>query len=119
MRGQTTPPQAIRSLSVSVTATEVQFAFNRRPNFAQVYFGGLYADLAQAIPTGTTATLPIVFTSEGGSPTPVVGLNNEPITVAQIVGTGVYHFFYDQRSNRLQLIAPYAPVAADAAEVTA
>mgnify|MGYP003296600787 CR=1 FL=1 len=106
--GNTTNPVALRSLSVTVTATDVQFVFRNRPNFGRPYFGGLYADLAQAIPTGTTATLPVIFTSEGGSPTPVVGLNNEPITVADIPGTGVYHLFYDQRNGRLQLIAPYS-----------
>lgn len=99
-------PVALRSISVSVTANDVQFVFRNRPNFGRPYFGGLYAYLAQAIPTGTTATLPIVFTSDGGNPTPVVGLDDEPVTVADITGTGVYHLFYDQAGNRLQLIAP-------------
>ena len=106
--GNTTNPVALRSLSVTVTAADVQFVFRNRPSFGPPYFGGLYADLAQAIPEGTTATLPIVFTSEGGNPTPVVGINNEPVTVADITGTGVYHFFYDQRNSRLQLLAPYS-----------
>ncbi len=99
-------PVALRSISVSVTANDVQFVFRNRPNFGRPYFGGLYAYLAQAIPTGTTATLPIVFTSDGGNPTPVVGLDDEPVTVADITGTGVYHLFYDQAAGRLQLIAP-------------
>lgn len=111
MISNTIIPAAIRSVSVNVTTENVQFVFRSQPNTPRPYFGGLYADLAQAIPTGTTATLPIVFTSEGGTPTAVVGLNNEPITVAEIVGTGVYHLFYDQRTGRLQLIAPYAPTA--------
>ena len=106
MISNTVTPVAFQSLSVNVTATEVQFVFNNSRNFGRPYFGGLYAYLAQAIPTGTTATLPIVFTSNGGNPTPVVGLNDEPVTVAQITGTGVYHLFYDQAKNRLQLIAP-------------
>lgn len=100
-------PVALRSISVTVTATDVQFVFRNRPNWGRPYFGGLYAFLAQAIPTGTTATLPIVFTSDGGVPTPVVGLDDVPITVADIPGTGVYHLFYDQSAGRLQLIAPY------------
>ena len=100
-------PVALRSISVTVTATDVQFVFRNRPNFGRPYFGGLYAYLAQVIPTGTTATLPIVFTSDGGKPTPVVGIDDIPITVAEITGTGVYHLFYDQSAGRLQLIAPY------------
>lgn len=119
MRGNTTPPQALRSLAVTVTTTNVQFSFNHRPSVGFAYFGGLYVDLAQAIPEGTTATLPIVFTSEGGNPTPVVGINGVPITVAEITGTGVYHLFYNERANYLQLIAPYAPAAAAAADATA
>lgn len=100
-------PVALRSISVTVTATDVQFVFRNRPNLGRPYFGGLYAYLAQMIPTGTTATLPIIFTSDGGNPTPVVGLDDVPITVADIPGTGVYHLFYDQSAGRLQLIAPY------------
>lgn len=108
MISNTNIPAAIRSISVVVTSDNVQFVFRNQPNTPRPYFGGLYADLAQVIPEGTTATLPIVFTSEGGNPTAVVGINNEPITVAEITGTGIYHLFYDQRSNRLQLLAPYS-----------
>lgn len=106
MISNTNNPVALRSISVTVTATNVQFVFRNYPNFGRPYFGGLYAYLAQAIPVGTATTLPIVFTSEGGNPTPVVGLNDTPITVAAITGTGVYHLFYDQNAERLQLIAP-------------
>lgn len=105
--GRTTAPQAIQSLSVNVTATEVQFVFPNRPNFGIPYFGGLYADLAQAIPTGTTSTLPVVFTSSRGETVPVIGLGNTPITAADIPGTGVYHLFYDEPNRRLQLLSPY------------
>lgn len=107
MISNTNNPIALQSIGVTVTATEVQFSFRNRPTWGRPYFGGLYAYLAQAIPTGTTATLPIVFTSQGGNPTPVVGLDDEPITVANITGTGVYHLFYDQRADRLQLLSPY------------
>lgn len=104
---RTTPPEAIQSLSVNVTATEVQIVFPRRRGFGIPYFGGLYAYIAQEIPTGTTATLPIVFTSPGGASVPVVGLGETPITVADIPGTGVYHLFYEEARGRLQLLSPY------------
>lgn len=107
MISNTNTPVALQSINVVVTADNVQFVFRNRPNFGRPYFGGLYAYLAQAIPTGTTATLPIIFTSEGGNPTTVVGIDDIPITVADITGTGIYHLFYDQSRNRLQLIAPY------------
>lgn len=104
---RTTPPEAIQSLSVNVTATEVQFVFPRRRGFGIPYFGGLYAYLAQAIPAGTTATLPVVFASQGGPNVPIVGLGDTPITVADIPGTGVYHLFYEEARGRLQLLSPY------------
>lgn len=107
MISNTVNPIIISSNAVNVTATEVQFVFRNYPPARLPYFGGLYVYIAQAIPTGTTGTLPVVFTSEGGTPTAVVGLDNEPITAASITGTGVYHFFYDQRSGRLQLLSPY------------
>lgn len=105
--GRTTAPQAIQSLSVNVTDTQVQIVFPARPRFNVPYFGGLYADIAQAIPAGTTTTLPIVFTSRGGATVPLVGLDNTPITVAYIQGTGVYHLLCDELNNRLQLLSPY------------
>lgn len=104
---RTTHPEAIQSLSVNVTATEVQIVFPRRRGFGIPYFGGLYAYIAQAIPTGATATLPIVFTSPGGASVPVVGLDETPITVADIPGAGVYHLFYEEARGRLQLLSPY------------
>lgn len=106
MIGNTNNPVAIQSLAVTVTDTNVQFSFKNRPTFGRPYFGGLYAYLAQEIPTGTTTTLPIVFTSEGGNSTPLVGLGDAAITVADIGGTGIYHLFYDQSKGRLQLLAP-------------
>ena len=58
---------ALKSLSVTVTATQVQFDFNNHRNVGSPFRGLIVINLAQAIPTGTTATLPIVFTSNGGN----------------------------------------------------
>ena len=49
---------------------------------------GAYQDFT--IPAGTTATLPIVFTSDGGNAKTVTTFNGEAVTVADIPGTGVY-----------------------------
>lgn len=104
---RTSPPEAIQSLAVNVTTTEVQIVFPRRRGLGIPYFGGLYAYIAQAIPAGTTQTLPVVFTSQGGANVAVVGLDDVPITVADIPGTGVYHLFYEEARGRLQLMSPY------------
>ena len=55
----------LRSLSVNVTSTNVQFDFNNHRNVGRPYRGLLIINLAQAIPSCTTTTLPIVFTTGG------------------------------------------------------
>lgn len=80
----------LSSNSVSVTTTGVNFDFNNHRNLGSSFRGLLIVRLAQAIPTGTTATLPIVFTSDGSNSTPVKTFNGAAVTVADIPGTGVY-----------------------------
>jgi hypothetical protein len=96
---------ALRSLSVTVSTTNVAFDFNNHRNIGRPFRGLLIINLAQPIPTGTTDTLPIVFTSGGGNPQPVTGKNGEAITVADIEGTGIYLMWYESQTNTLQLIA--------------
>lgn len=96
---------ALRSLSVTVSTTNVAFDFNNHRNVGRPFRGLLIINLAQLIPTGTTDTLPIVFTSGGGNPQPVTGKNGEAITVADIEGTGIYLMWYESQTNTLQLIA--------------
>lgn len=93
----------LRSLSVTVGAASVAFDFNNHRNIGRPFRGLLIVDLAQIIPAGTTATLPIVFTTSGGNAQPLLKENNEPVTVADIPGTGVYILWYDNESNRLQV----------------
>lgn len=95
----------LRSISVNVSTNNVSFDFNNHRNVGRPFRGLLIINLAQAIPTGTTDTLPIVFTSGGSNPQAVVGKNGEEITVADITGTGVYLFWYESQTNTLQIIA--------------
>lgn len=95
---------AIRSLSVAVSTTQVAFDFNNHRNVGLPFRGLLVVNLAQAIPSGTTTTLPIVFTSDGGNPKALTTLNGEAVTVADIVGTGVYLVWYESQSDTLQLL---------------
>lgn len=94
----------LKSLSVTVTATNVQFDFNNHRNVGRPFRGLLIVNLAQAIPSGTTTTLPVVFTTSGSNEQALVGLNNAPITAAQITGTGIYLLWYESTTNVLQLI---------------
>lgn len=90
----------IESNGVNVTSTSVDFTF-RNNRFGTNNFNGIViVRINNAIPSGTTTTLPITFSS-GNNPIPITGINGAAITVADI-GVGVYLFYYDQDSNTLQ-----------------
>lgn len=95
---------AVKSLSITVTSTEVQFDFNNHINIGAPFRGLIIVNLAQAIPSETTATLPIIFTSQGGNPINLVGVNGNNITVSDITGTGIYLVWHESQTNTLQLI---------------
>lgn len=89
----------VESTGVVVGTESVVFSF-RSLNYPRRPFNGIVlVRLNQPIPEGTTATLPIVFNSQA-----VTTYNGEPLTVADVVGTGVYLFYYDSASGTLQLI---------------
>ncbi len=97
---------AISSLSVTVTANDVQFDFNNHRNIGAPFRGLLIVRLNQKIPAGTTATLPIVFTSGGGSnPQKLTTYNGANVTIANISGTGIYICWFESQTNTLQLIS--------------
>lgn len=96
---------AVSSLSVNVTATEVQFDFNNHRNIGAPFRGLLIIRLNQQIPAGTTTTLPIVFTSEGGNSQNLTTYNGANVTVADISGTGVYICWFESQTGTLQLIS--------------
>ena len=95
---------AIRSLSVNVTTTDVKIAFNNHRNIGRPFRGLLIVNIAQAIPAGTTDTLPIVFTSDSGNDVNLTTYNGDDVTVADIPGTGIYLCWYESQTNTLQLL---------------
>lgn len=98
----------VSSNSVSVGTTQVAFDFNNHPTVGTPFRGLVIVRLNQAIPTGTTATLPIVFTSDGSNTVNLIGYNGEPVTVADIPGTGIYLVFVDSPSSSVQLLTGIA-----------
>lgn len=94
----------LRSTAVNVTATEVRFDFNSHRNVGRPFVGLVLVQLAQAIPTGTTATLPIVFTTEGGNPANVTTYDGDNVTVGDILGTGVYLVWVNTQTGEVQLV---------------
>jgi hypothetical protein len=65
--------------------------------------GTMLIKISQAFPTGATATLPIVFTANGGTQA-ATKVGGDQLTIADIPGTGVYEFYYDRESGTLQLL---------------
>lgn len=98
----------LQSTSVSVSATAVTYDFRNAGagNFA----GLILVNLAQAIPDGTTATLPVKFGN-----VQLTRLDNADVTVADLQGTGIYLAYYDSTTGLLQLLTGLnAPAAAAA-----
>ena len=95
---------AVSSNSVTVGTTAVSYDFNNHRNIGTPFRGIIIVRLNQAIPTGTTGTLEINFTSDGGNAKVLRGFDNEPITVADIAGTGIYLVWYESSSDTLQLL---------------
>jgi hypothetical protein len=101
------------STAVAVTDTAVTISL---PPFRVSGRGTILVNIVQAIPEGTTTTLPIVF-SANGSTQAVTKRGGVPLTVADLQGTGVYEFFYDRNAGTLQLLdsTPAAAAATTAA----
>ena len=95
---------ALRSLSETVGTNDVRFELNNHRNVGRPFRGLLVVNLAQLIPAGTTDTLPIVFTSGGGSVANLTTFIGDPVTVADIPGTGIYLAWYESQTDSLQLL---------------
>lgn len=91
----------LSSNSVTVGTAQVAFDFNNHRNVGRPFRGLIIVRLAQAIPEGTTVTLPIVFTSDGGNSQSLTRENGEPVTVADIVGTGIAVLWFESQTNTL------------------
>lgn len=95
---------ALRSTSVNVSTTEVRFDFNSHRNVGRPFVGIIAVQLAQAIPAGTTTTLPVAFTTEGGNAANLTTFDGENVTVADVAGTGIYLVWVDTQSGTVQLL---------------
>ena len=94
------PTLEVRRISVSDTSVDFKF----RPDFDSNPFRGiLLIYVPEAIPTGTTDTLPIRFAMAGNTQNVTVA-GGADLTVADFEGVGVYLVYYDRYANVLQLI---------------
>lgn len=94
---------AVASQGVSVNTANVVFTFRNHAFVNANYRGTVFVNLRQAIPAGTTTTLPIFFETNGATQA-VTKFNGEPLTVADIAGTGVYQLWFARDTNTLQLM---------------
>ena len=95
---------ALRSTAVTVSTTEVRFDFNSHRNVGRPFVGVVAVQLAQAIPTGTATTLPVVFTTDGGNAANLTTYGGGNVTVANIAGPGIYLVWVDSQSGTVQLL---------------
>lgn len=93
----------VESIGVSVNATNVVFSFQDHSFRSAWYKGLVLVHLNQAIPTGTTGTLPVLFETNGVTQS-ITSTNGAAVTAEDITGTGVYLFYFDRQTNVLQLI---------------
>ena len=92
----------IKTQTVTVSDTAVTFKF--APDFDGRPFRGLIlVYISEAIPTGTTTTLPIQF-SMAGTTSNVTVAGGDNVTVADLPGVGIYLVYFDRWADTLQLI---------------
>ena len=92
----------IKTQTVVVSDTAVTFKF--APDFDGRPFRGLIlVYISEAIPTGTTTTLPVQF-SMAGTTSNVTVAGGAAITVADLPGVGIYLVYFDRWADTLQLI---------------
>lgn len=90
--------------NVTVTDTAVDFAlgFSRIPPV-----GYFTVRIENAIPDGTTDTLPVNITLNGTSRA-LTFFNGTPVTAADITGTGIITVFNDRFNGILQIVSAVA-----------
>lgn len=88
--------------TVGTESVDIALGFTRRPLPPVGYFTVRITD---AIPAGTTTTLPVTLTLNGTTRALTL-FDGTPVTVAELIGgTGVIEVFNDRFSGILQLIS--------------
>lgn len=101
----------IEANAVTVNTDNVVFTLPSRAFRWLSDRGVILLRITQAIPTGTTGTLPVLF-SANNLTQPLTNAGGTAITAAQLPSTGVYLVYYDKQSNLMQLMTAQVPAAA-------
>ena len=98
----------LRTNSVTVGTDAVDFAlgFRRIPAVTHITI-----NVANAIPDGTTGTLPVRFTLNGQTRN-LTFFGGTNVTAADLTGTGIIDTIYDWYNGVFQLVSPLAPATA-------
>ena len=106
----------IKTQTVTVSDTAVTYKF--APDFDGRPFRGLIlVYISEAIPTGTTTTLPVQF-SMAGTTSNVTVAGGATVTVADLPGVGIYLVYFDRWADTLQLIGSLPAAATQATSNT-
>ena len=93
----------IPSVNVTVGTDNVTIELPNHAFFRRNYVGGFYLDLRDAIPAGTTATLPVLIGTNGDT-RPLMEYGTTPATVANFAGPGIYEIHYNRYTNQLYIV---------------
>lgn len=105
----------IPSAGVTVGTDAVTIELPPHSLYRRNYVGSFFLDLREAIPTGTTATLPVQISSNGVS-LPLMEIAGTQATVANFAGAGIYEIHYNRYTNELYIVnGGFRPTAAAAA----
>jgi hypothetical protein len=96
------PYLSTRNVTVSDTTVDLALGFRRISPI-----GYLTIRIADAIPTGTTGTLPVTLTLNGVTRA-LTFFNGVPVTAADLTGTGVITVFNDRFNSILQITSAQA-----------
>ena len=92
----------VKTQSVVVSDTSVVYKF--APDFdGRPFRGLLLVYISEAIPDGTTATLPIQLSMAGTTST-LTFAGGANVTVADLPGVGIYLVYYDRWADTLQVL---------------
>lgn len=95
------PYLSTTNTTVGTAAVDLALGSNRRP----LPTGYFTVRIADAIPTGTTTTLPITLTRNGQTKALTL-FDGTPVTVADLIGgTGVFEVFFDEDAGIMQLMS--------------
>lgn len=91
------------SVNVTVGTDAVTIEIPNHAFFRRNYVGSFFLNLREAIPAGTTATLPVLIGTNGDT-RPLMEYEGTPATVANFAGAGIYEIHYNKYTNELYLV---------------